>query len=308
MATPIPLTRFREIVLGIYSSGRHAKGTRDHVRQVLDELRTLGVESTADLTTAAMARYVASKGPGANHNTVNGLLGAAAAVCSYAVEEGWLERAPAWRRVRLRPTRATRNRPRGHAEIGRLLEDLKARRGDGWEARRICALTWTVALTGLRRDEALYLQLVDVDLGDAPRIVVDPRRRLKTEASARTVPIPAALAEVLAGWVPEAGPVWLFPGVRRRGPWAGGSGTSRSIAHLQRAAARVDVDRITWHSLRHAFGTHALERWGLPVWVVQRVLGHTDPRTTERYLHLDDSPRIAELVRTLEYGPHGTTR
>jgi integrase len=304
MATPISFDEFRTRTLRLYSTGRHAPGTLSHIRQVLDELAALGVATTGDLTTDTMARYVAAKGPTANHNTVNGLLGAAAAACSYAFEEGWLERRPAWRRVRLRPTRPVRNKPRGYEEICRLLADLHDRQRDGsWEDRRICALTWTVALTGLRRNEALYAQLVDVDLGESPAITVDPRRRLKTAASARTVPLPDALAEVLTQWAPEAGPVWLFPGVRRRGPWAGGSATSKPIAHLKRAAAAVGIDRITWHSLRHAFGTYCLERWGLPVWVVQRVMGHTDPRTTELYLHLDDSPVIAEKVRPLVYRP-----
>lgn len=38
------------------------------------------------------------------------------------------------------------------------------------------------------------------------------------------------------------------------------------------------------HSLRHAFATHQLEA-GLPLHLLQRWLGHTDIRTTMRYIH-----------------------
>jgi integrase len=301
--SPVPYGEFRAAVLRLYSTGRHAPATRTRMAQVLRELAALGPVTTADLTTDLMARWVSARGPGANPNTVNGLLSTASAACSYALEEGWLERPPAWRRVRLRPTPAVRNAPRSYQEIGRLLDDLAVHRADGWAQHRLCALTWTIALTGLRRDEALYLGLVDLDLGPGPSLTVrpSPRRRLKTEASARTVPLPDALVELLRGWVPLAGPQWLFPGARRIGPWTGGSAAGRPIGQLQAAARAIGIDHLTWHSLRHAFGTAAVGRWGLPVWVVQRILGHTDPRTTELYLHLTGSPAIAEAVRPVRY-------
>ena len=49
------------------------------------------------------------------------------------------------------------------------------------------------------------------------------------------------------------------------------------------------------------YGTAAVERWGVPVWVLQRLLGHTDSRTTQRYLHLDGSPEIAAAVRGISF-------
>jgi integrase len=42
--------------------------------------------------------------------------------------------------------------------------------------------------------------------------------------------------------------------------------------------------RASPHWLRHTFGTRALERKA-PLEVVQRQLGHADPRTTMRYAH-----------------------
>ena len=302
---PISFDEFRASVMALYSTGRHAPATRTRMAQALAELAALGPVWTTDLTTGLMARWVLSKGPQANPNTINGLLGAAAAACSFAFDEGWVDRKPARRRVRLRPTRAVRNAPRRYEELTQLLQHLAEHRGDGWAQHRMCALVWTIALTGVRRDEALYLRLEDLELGAAPAVTIRPSqcRRLKTEASERVVPLPDALAAVLRGWTPLAGPVWLFPGIRQRGPWTGGSAAGRPIGELRRAAAAAGIPRLTWHSLRHAFGTYSLERWDMPVWIVQRVMGHTDIRTTQLYLHLDRSPKIAEAVKGIGYRP-----
>lgn len=304
---PIPFDEFRAAVLRVYSTGRHARSTRQHVRQVLGELVRLGPVSTADLTTDLFARWIAAKGPNPNPNSVNSLLTAASAACSIAVEEGWLGRAPAWRRLRPRPGPTVRNAPPPFGDLVRLLEDLAGRRDESWEAHRLAALVWTIALTGLRRNEALRLRLEDVDLGDAPALRVDPAAqpggRLKSAASARRVPAPEALAEFLRGWRPLAGPLWLFPGVRRVGAWTGGTARQRPLGALQEAARRAGLGRVTLHGLRHAYGTAALERWGVPLWALQRLLGHASSRTTERYLHLDGSERIAESVRRVSFRP-----
>ena len=63
----------------------------------------------------------------------------------------------------------------------------------------------------------------------------------------------------------------------------------RDRSHLSRqiksASKRAGVEkRITSHNLRHSFATHSVEQ-GMPIHVLQKLLGHTDIRTTEGYLH-----------------------
>ena len=48
---------------------------------------------------------------------------------------------------------------------------------------------------------------------------------------------------------------------------------------------KAEVSRITFHDLRHTFASH-LAMAGVPVLDIKAVLGHTDMKTTERYMHL----------------------
>lgn len=60
------------------------------------------------------------------------------------------------------------------------------------------------------------------------------------------------------------------------------SNVSREI---KAASERAGIDkRITSHNLRHSYATHSIEH-GVPIHTLQKLLGHTDIRTTEGYLH-----------------------
>ncbi|MEO3747314.1 site-specific integrase [Plantactinospora sp. B5E13] len=54
------------------------------------------------------------------------------------------------------------------------------------------------------------------------------------------------------------------------------------LRNLARAAGVPSADRLSPHSLRHAFATSARAE-GVPLEDVQDAMGHADPRTTRRY-------------------------
>jgi integrase len=298
--TPIPISQFADELLNIYGSGKHARKTKLAMRHCLELLAGLpDVKTTADLRTRTMAQLVERAGE-LSPNTVIGQLGYLRAACSYAIEEGYLDRAPSWKRVRPRERAATLNPCVSYAEAARLVDLLKSR-ATSWEGRRLYALVCTILLTGIRRDEALYSRVEDLDLGAGTLKIEERSRRLKTLESARYVPLPDALVFVLKEWLPHIESPWLFPGVKRKGPWTGGMPGRKPIDSLKRAAADVGIQRITWHGLRHTFGTHALTLFEVPLWALQLILGHTDLRTTQRYLHLSKTSTRLESVQKIAY-------
>jgi len=84
--------------------------------------------------------------------------------------------------------------------------------------------------------------------------------------------------------------------------WDDGSWVSpRSIGWWMDAALRdLGINKkernITPHSLRHTFITF-LEQSGLRELSIQAIAGHTDRRTTQKYIHLDPSHLVEEIQK-----------
>lgn len=300
--SPIPFSDFQSLLLNLYRPPLRAQSTYYAMDKVLRDFAAVpGVVSTADFTTNAVALYIASRGAD-NVNTTISRLRALKTASLYAVAEGWLERPPQWSRLFPREAPPVRRMHYDHGDVVRLLERLRAGAID-WRSHRCYAIAATVAYTGLRKNEALYLQLGDIRL-DQGVVHVSARRRLKTRASAAPVPLAPELAAILDRWLPEAGPLWLFPGVTRLGPWVGGAPGYRPLDWLRRAGAEVGLPTVSWHGLRHTLGKLLVHRFGNTADQARSVLRHSDLRTTEEfYLHRDDLECLRSIGRTISYKP-----
>ena len=130
---------------------------------------------------------------------------------------------------------------------------------------------------GLRVSELVGLRVRDLD-GERQLLRIEQGKGRKD----RMVVLSDTLLENLREYWREYRPgKWLFP--------ANHTGTAVSIQTPQRVFKRLKnkagIEKVGGiHSLRHAYATHQLEA-GMPLNDLQHQLGHSDIRTTLRYVH-----------------------
>ncbi len=146
---------------------------------------------------------------------------------------------------------------------------------------------WTVYSLGLRLQEALHLQIADIDAG---RMLVHVRRGKGHKD--RLVPLaPRTLDMLRANWATHRNPHWLFPCEGRDHKQAPTAEQPMDARTVQDCIRKV-VDQLGWsnrgistHTLRHSYATHLLEA-GVNLRQIQKYLGHSTLQTTTLYLHL----------------------
>ncbi len=68
------------------------------------------------------------------------------------------------------------------------------------------------------------------------------------------------------------------------------------IRMLDRYARQAGIERkVTPHAMRHSFATHLVDE-GVDIRLIQEMLGHESPATTQRYTHVSQA-RLHEVVR-----------
>ena len=151
---------------------------------------------------------------------------------------------------------------------------------------RFRAYFWTVYSCGLRLNEALALQVGDID-SERMRIHVHRGKGAKD----RLVPLPAATLDVLREyWKTHRHASLLFPKTTYQGGVVPDTKQTMSESTVQGALRRAVVQlkftrNISVHCLRHSYATHLLEA-GVNLRLLQQYLGHSSLKTTARYLHL----------------------
>src|SRR5579863_5926729 len=143
------------------------------------------------------------------------------------------------------------------------------------------AMLATMYGAGLRVSEVAKLKVSDLD---RERHVIWVRGGKGHKD--RQVMLAEPLREVLAAyWRWKRPTEWLFPGANPGCPIACNS----VFQACQKAARRAGIAKpIHPHSLRHAFATHLLDD-GVNLVVIQMLLGHSNLKTTARYLHVSDA-------------------
>jgi integrase/recombinase XerD len=157
--------------------------------------------------------------------------------------------------------------------------------------------------TGMRANEVLQLNMADVllDAGREGLRIRDPKNRVERIQVLGPQATPKSVRGLRA-WLRALGPRAPHEPLFRsnRGTRVTYAALYYQWAHVCTRAKLVDdhgEPRYTLHQLRHTRGTELIEA-GQRLEIVQRVLGHHDPRSTQRYADVHE-----EVVRqALETG------
>ncbi len=136
-------------------------------------------------------------------------------------------------------------------------------------------------LTGARKSEIRKARWEHINLEQ--RILTVP---VSKSGKARHIPLSDEAVEVFLSIPKVPGCPWVFPGRAPDKP------LSDIFLFWNKLRCRLGLQGIRVHDLRHTFAS-LLVNAGHSLYTVQKLLGHSDPRTTMRYAHLGQSSLLA---------------
>jgi integrase len=257
-----------------------------------------GDKDLARITPDDIERYIVVKRETLAIKTIRNHLNLTHAIFELGLRKGWCNRNPV--KMADRPvirTTETRIRFLDQRELEQLLASEFPPDPFGMVER---ILYLTAAMTGLRQGELLGLRWRDLDFKARRVRVVAPYVRgefgdPKSAGSARSVPLAARVADELLLWrwgsmynhdddLVFAHPHTGLPLDR-----------SKLVRRFREALERAGVRRVTFHELRHTFGTR-MAAAGVPMRTIQHWMGHADAKTTQIYAHYQPSDQEADVI------------
>jgi integrase len=161
------------------------------------------------------------------------------------------------------------------------------------------ALWLTAAMTGMRQGELLDLPWSEVDwTAEAIRVHHNSSAEgtVKSDGSFRAVPMFDRVAQELerhfqaSAYQADGDRVFCHP---TKGTRLDRSETTR---RFQRALAKAELPALTFHELRHTFGTTMAADPDVSLRELQEWMGHADIKTTQRYTHYSSRAGQAAIV------------
>jgi len=192
------------------------------------------------------------------------------AICGAAIRHGVLSVNPA-ANVKLFNEDNTRNDVLTEAQLSRLLTVL-----DTHDNQRVCSIIRWLCATGCRSGEALSARWENIH--EAEKTWIIPAASNKSRRL-RSVPLSDMALKVLSSLDTREERGYLFVNPKTEKPYVT---VHRSWCGIRKAAG---LPWLRQHSLRHNFASMLINS-GRSLYEVQQILGHSDPKVTQRYAHL----------------------
>lgn len=157
------------------------------------------------------------------------------------------------------------------AQLGNLLEVLRT------DSRRsVCLIALFLLATGCRLNEAISARWSQVDKDKRVFRVSAANSKSKRM---RPVPLNDTALNVLSQLDTEGKYEHLFINKKTEKPYV-------SVANVwQKLRVKAGLPHLRLHDLRHQAASHLINS-GSSLYIVQQILGHSDPSVTQRYAHL----------------------
>jgi integrase len=207
-----------------------------------------------------------------------------------AIFAAMLEFAVARKLIDINPARGVklfkaerRERFLSHAEVTQIADTLAAMEVENTINPNFAAAIRLLLLTGCRKSEILSLKWSWIDFERKCLRLPD------SKTGAKVVLLPAAALAILSEL--DKTSEWVFPA-------AYGDGPARGLQKVwEEVRRKANLQNVRIHDFRHSYASFAVAD-GATLFMIGKVLGHRQARTTEIYAHLSDDPVRALAERT----------
>lgn len=176
------------------------------------------------------------------------------------------------------------------------------------QGKRLYAMYLLAVNAGLRTIELARANIKDIEVkGGCAWLYVWGKGHTEPDAKKPIAPeVKAAIDEYLKSRTDKptgSSPLFVATGNRSGGKRLATTTISTMLKKAMQQAG-FDSERLTAHSLRHTAGTNVQELTG-NIYLTQRYMRHSNPATTEIYLHVDTERQETEIAAQLYNLYHG---
>lgn len=234
------------------------------IRMLIDSIGDLSVKAITDKHFEKFKNVYSSKGT--SRHTVNAYLRHIKAALSYAMEQDYIQKLP-----KIKMVKTGKHLPRILTKDEREQIINKAK-GINSEMYRVIVFA---LYTGCRRSEIKNLKWQDVD-NETCRITGKGNRE-------RVIHLLPPAIDAMGGRK-DIGPVFKKCHI---------DNYSKAFKVI---AKECRINDVCFHNLRHSAATQMIES-GIPLEIIQRILGHSDIRTTQIYAQVFDKVVAKEMLK-----------
>lgn len=194
------------------------------------------------------------------------------------------------------------------AEVLDIERSIKAEAGNTEQGKRLYAMYLLAVNAGLRTIEISRANIKDLETkGGQTWLYIWGKGHTEPD---QKKPLAAEVAAAVRDYIDsrtdkptKESPLFVSTGNRSKGQRIAVTTISTMLKRAMQAAG-YDSERITAHSLRHTAGTAVQELTG-DIYTTQKYMRHSNPATTEIYLHNDTEKQEATIAQQLYNLYHG---